>query len=128
MKKGSLIGIILRWGFLIWELVFYLLRTFCPHLGSFCVVSSSLRFWFNSNNVGFRLELMMAYERSKSAQPNFGKFIHQLQPETKILIRKRERILMKWYRKNVSLLFNQTWLNIYINVCIYTWVCVYIYI
>ena len=23
---------------------FYLLRTFCPHLGSFCVVSSSLRF------------------------------------------------------------------------------------
>ena len=32
-------------GFLIWELIFfYLLRTFCPHLGSFCVVSSSLRF------------------------------------------------------------------------------------
>ena len=36
----SLIGIILRWGFLIWELIFYLLQTFCPHLGSFCVVSS----------------------------------------------------------------------------------------
>ena len=31
----SLIGIILRWGFLIWELILYLLRTFCPHLGSF---------------------------------------------------------------------------------------------
>ena len=29
---------------------------------------------------------MMAYERSKSAQDNFGKFIHQLQPETKTLI------------------------------------------
>ena len=29
---------------LIWELIFYWLRTFCPHLGSFCVVSSSLRF------------------------------------------------------------------------------------
>ena len=36
----SLIGIILRWGFLIW-INFYLLRTFCPHLGSFCVVFSS---------------------------------------------------------------------------------------
>ena len=31
----SLIRIILRWGFLIWEFNFYLLRTFCPHLGSF---------------------------------------------------------------------------------------------
>ena len=41
----SLIGIILRWGFLIWELIFYLLRTFCPHLGSFfCVVSSFTTF------------------------------------------------------------------------------------
>ena len=30
-----LIGIILRWGFLIWELIFYSLRTFCPHHGSF---------------------------------------------------------------------------------------------
>ena len=25
---------------LIWELIFYLLQTFCPYLGSFCVVSS----------------------------------------------------------------------------------------
>ena len=40
----SLIGIILRWGFLIWELIFYLLRTFSPHLGSFCVVSSFTTF------------------------------------------------------------------------------------
>ena len=31
----SLIGIILRWGFLIWELIFYLLRTFCPQFGRF---------------------------------------------------------------------------------------------
>ena len=30
--------------FIIWELILYLLRTFYPHLGSFCVVSSSLRF------------------------------------------------------------------------------------
>ena len=40
----SLIGIILRWGFLIWELIFYLVQTFCPHLGSFCVVSSFTTF------------------------------------------------------------------------------------
>ena len=26
---------------------FYLLRTFCPHLGSFCVVSSFTTFWPN---------------------------------------------------------------------------------
>ena len=40
----SLIGIILRWGFLIWELFFYLLWTFFPHLGSFYVVSSLTTF------------------------------------------------------------------------------------
>ena len=50
----------------------------------------------------------MAYERSKSARDNFGKFIHQFQPETKTLIRKLERILINLYRQNVSLLSNQT--------------------
>ena len=38
---------------------------------------------------------MMAYERSESAQDNFGKFIDQFQPETKTLSRKLERILKK---------------------------------
>ena len=38
---------------------------------------------------------------------NFGKFIHQIQPETKTLIRKLERILIKLYRQNVSLLLNE---------------------
>ena len=42
-------GSFLRWGFLIWELIFYLLQTFCPHLGIFffvcvCVVSSFTTF------------------------------------------------------------------------------------
>ena len=37
--------------------------------------------------------------------------IHQFQPETKTLIRKLERILIKFYRRNASLLFNQTCLN-----------------
>ena len=32
--------------------------------------------------------LMMAYEGSESAPDNFGKFIHQLQSETKTLLRK----------------------------------------
>ena len=69
---------------------------------------------------------MMAYERSKSAWDNFGKFIHQFQPETKTLIRKLERILIKLYRQNVFLLFNQTCLHerllpnyIYIYIGIY---------
>ena len=54
---------------------------------------------------------MMVYERSESARDNFGKFIDQFQPETKILIRKLERILIKFYWQNLSLLFNQTYLN-----------------
>ena len=40
-----LIGIILRWGFFFNQRInFYLLRTFPPHLGSFCVVSSFTTF------------------------------------------------------------------------------------
>ena len=35
-------------------------------------------------------------------QDNFGKFIHQFQPEIKTLIGKLERILIKLYRQNVS--------------------------
>ena len=53
-------------------------------------------------------------ERSESTQDNFGKFIYQFQPETKTLIRKLERILIKSYRQNVSLLFNQIYIYIYI--------------
>ena len=41
---------------------------------------------------------MMAYEGSESAWDNVGKFIHEFQPETKTLIRKLERILIKLYR------------------------------
>ena len=52
-----------------------------------------------------QVTLMMAYE---SVQDNFGLFIHQFQPETKTLIRKLEMILIKLYKQNVSLLFNQT--------------------
>ena len=47
-------------------------------------------------------------EVPESARDNFGKFLHQLQPETKTLIRKLERILIKSYRQNLSLLFNET--------------------
>ena len=54
---------------------------------------------------------MMANEKSESAQDNFGKFIHHFQPETKTFIRKLERVLIKLYRQNVSLLFNQICLN-----------------
>ena len=52
---------------------------------------------------------MMAYEMSEIARNNFGRFIHQFQPETKTLIRKLEKILIKLYRQNVSLLFNQAY-------------------
>ena len=41
---------------------------------------------------------------------DFGKFIHQFQPEPKTIIRKLERILIKLYGQNVSLLFNETYI------------------
>ena len=43
-------------------------------------------------------------------------FIHLFQLETKTLIGKLERILIKLYIQNVSLLFNQTCLYIYIYI------------
>ena len=77
---------------------------------------------------------MMAYKRSESAQDNFGKFIHQFQPETKTLIRKLERILMKFYKRNVSSLSNQTCLNerllpnhTHTHTHIYIYIYIYIY-
>ena len=54
--------------------------------------------------------LIMAYKGSKSTWGNFLIFIYQLQPKTKTLVRKFERILIKLYR-HMSLLFNQTYLN-----------------
>ena len=54
---------------------------------------------------------MMVYKKSESARDNFSKFIEQLQPKTKRLVRKLKRILIKFNRQNVSLLFNQTFLN-----------------
>ena len=46
----------------------------------------------------------MAYERSEGVLDNFGKFIHQIQPETKTFIRKLEMILIKLYKQNVSII------------------------
>ena len=40
----------------------------------------------------------MAYERPESACVNFGKFIYQLQPQIKTLVKKLEKILIKLYR------------------------------
>ena len=54
---------------------------------------------------------MMANERYKSTWDNFSKFIYQLQPKTKTLFRKLERILIEWYKQYLSLLFIQTCLN-----------------
>ena len=66
-----------------------------------------------TNNTPYTREqpLMMAYEGPKSARDNFGKFIHQFQPETETPIRKLEEILKKLYRQNLSLAFNETCLN-----------------
>ena len=82
----------------------------------------------------------MTDERSKSARDNFGKFNDQFPPETKTLVRKLERILIKLYRQNVSLLFYQTCLNegllpnythththTHIYIYIYVCVCVCVY-
>ena len=76
---------------------------------------------------------MMAYESSKSAQDSFGKYIYQFQLETKTIIRKLGRILIKLCRQNVSLLFNQTYLNErllsnYTHTHTHVCVCIYIII
>ena len=76
----------------------------------------------------------MAYKESESTRDNFSKFIHQFQPETKTLIRKLEKILIKLYRQNVSVLFNETWLNerlppnhTHIHTHAYIYIYIYIY-
>ena len=79
------------------------------HLCNFCNVIKN--FLKKYNLYTCKQPLMMAYEVSESAQDNFGKFIYQLQPKTKTLVRKLERILIKSYKQNVSLLFNQRCLN-----------------
>ena len=80
----------------------------------FCykILSKTFKTHFK-NNMPYtsKQPLTMAYERSESAQDNFGKFIHQFQPE---LIRKLERVLNKLYRQNLSSLFNQTCLNTHV--------------
>ena len=72
--------------------------------------------------------LMMAYERSENARDNFGKFIHQFQPETKTFIRKLDRILIKLYRQNVFIIQSNIYIYIYIYMCVYIYIYIYIYI
>ena len=60
----------------------------------------------------------MPDERSKSQRDNSSKFIDQLKLITKTLVRKLERILIKLYRQNMSLLLNKI-LYIYIYIYIY---------
>ena len=58
-----------------------------------------------------KITLMMAYGRSESAWDNFSKFIYQLQPKARTLVRKLERIVINYIDKMAFLLFNQTCLN-----------------
>ena len=53
--------------------------------------------------------LMMACERYGSARDNFDEFNIKHQRKTKTLVRKREKILLKLYRQNMSLLFKPAW-------------------
>ena len=89
------------------------------------------------------LNAFRLFIRSESARDNLGKFIYQFQPETETLIRKLESVLIKSYRQNVSLLFNETCLNerplpnyshiytyiyTYMYVYIYVYICIYTYV
>ena len=69
---------------------------------------------------------MMAYERSENAWDDFGKVIHQFEPETETLIRKLERIIIKSYRQNVFSLFNQTHTHTHTHTHIYIYIYIYI--
>ena len=59
----DLIGIILRWGFLIWELIFYLLRTFCPQLRFGQISSLAFFRWLTATSgpVAQRIEALSLY-------------------------------------------------------------------
>ena len=87
--------------------------TLCLHIFCYLINTKKLFKTHLKNNTLYTCKqpLMKAYEWSESARNNFGKFIHQFQPETKTLIRKLKRKLIKLYRQNVSLLFNETCLN-----------------
>ena len=71
-------------------------------LRNFCIVIENLKPSLKKLSLDFQKTLMRAKGRSKSARENFGKFIYQLQPKTKTLVRKLERILIKLYRQNLS--------------------------
>ena len=68
---------------------------------------------------------MIAFEKSKSAWDNFDKFIYQFQLKTKTLVRKLERILIELYTQNVSLIFNQTFLNVRTSTQLHTHIYIY---
>ena len=66
----------------------------------------------NGNRIIYEYRILKKSAKSISKHCRyFAKFIYHLQPETKTLIRKIERILDKLYRQNLSLLFNETCLN-----------------
>ena len=48
---------------------------------------------------------------NKSTKDNFGKFIYSFQHKIKTVVKKLERSFIKFYRQNLSLLLNQTWLR-----------------
>ena len=64
---------------------------------------------FKINSIDFRV---FGFYMSESAWDNYGKFIHQFPAETKTLIGKLERISIKLYRQNVSLLSNYIYIYI----------------
>ena len=68
--------------------------------------------WFQVGIGGWIYQNCPKHERFESAWDYFGKFIHQFQSETKTLIRKLKRILIK----------------LCVCVCVYIYMCVYIYI
>ena len=68
----------------------------------------------------------MAYKSSESTRENFSKFIRLFQPETKTLIRKLERVKIKLYRQNVSLLFNQTRTRTHTHTHTHTHIYIYV--
>ena len=116
--------------FLRWFVFWFRFTTSHPFMGYFMPIVLGV---FKNTFYTCKQPLMMAYGRSKSTRNIFGKFIHQFQPETKTLIWKLERILIKSYRQNVSLLFNQTCLyekllpNTHTHTHIYIYIYIYIY-
>ena len=88
-----------------WELIFYLLRTFCPHLGSFCVVrlqDSALLSEVAVNHLKkARGEIWPKRSEKKKQHKNYQDEDKKSAINKKLILRLRS-LISKWFQLKTS--------------------------